>query len=55
MGFNSLCACVLGGGGAVLSCVYLKVFPPFFIQVVSVLEELNKYKRKKIKYMPEQI
>jgi hypothetical protein len=42
-------------GGAVLSCVYLKVFPPFFIQVVSVLEELNKYNRKKFKYMPEQI
>ena len=24
--------------------VYLKVFPPFFIQVVSILEELSKYK-----------
>ena len=28
----------------VVSYVYLKIFPPFFIQVVSIFEELNKYK-----------
>jgi hypothetical protein len=32
------------GEQTVVSYVYLKVFPPFFIQVVSILEELHKYK-----------
>jgi len=32
------------GEQTVVSYVYLKVFPPFFIQVVSIFEELHKYK-----------
>ena len=32
------------GEQTVVSYVYLKIFPPFFIQVVSIFEELNKYK-----------